>query len=217
MAATQLLPETGGTAPRSYSQYTLAAVAVVSCLVGLYIPHSGRNLIQGERLTLSEGTDDEEHEEEEEEVDWMSESTSVYSIIVFLIVVTIMFENTKDIVEERATKDMLPIIESLFGEMTILGFLSVITFICTKVGILEMLSVNIFGEGEETKEKLTEIFETVHYCLFAIMIFFVIQVIVLVKLGTESEAQWLALDRACQDPGTLELMLEGSHAHGRGT
>jgi calmodulin len=191
-------------------------VAVVSCLVGLYIPHSGRNLIQGERLTLSEGSDDEEHEEEEEEeVDWMSESTSVYSIIVFLIVVTIMFEKTKDIVEERATKDMLPIIESLFGEMTILGFLSVITFICTKVGILEMLSVNIFGEGEETKEKLTEIFETVHYCLFAIMIFFVIQVIVLVKLGTESEAQWLALDRACQDPGTLELMLEGSHAHGR--
>ncbi|GMH60646.1 hypothetical protein TL16_g03094 [Triparma laevis f. inornata] len=162
------------------------------------------------------GPGHEEHEEEEEEEEnWMSESTSVYSIIIFLIVVTIMFEKTKDIVEERATKDMLPIIESLFGEMTILGFLSVITFICTKVGILEMLSINIFGEGEETKEKLTEIFETVHYCLFAIMIFFVVQVIVLVRLGTESEAQWLALDRACQDPNTLEHLLEGNHAHGR--
>jgi len=61
---------------------------------------------------------------------------------------------------------MLPIIESLFAEMTILGFLSVITFVCTKVGVLEMISLSAFGDGdgdehehEENKEKLTEIFE----------------------------------------------------------
>jgi len=49
----------------------------------------------------------------------------------------------------------------------------------------------------------------VHYCLFAIMIFFVVQVISLVKLGTESEVQWLSLDRACQDPPTLKRILNG--------
>ncbi len=123
---------------------------------------------------------------------------------------TILFEKTKDRVEENATKDMLPIVESLFAEMTILGFLSVITFVCTKLGILEILSVSIFGEGEETKEKLTEIFETVHYCLFAIMIFFVLQVIILVRLGTQSEEQWLTLDRACQDPTVLKKILQSS-------
>jgi len=61
---------------------------------------------------------------------------------------------------ERASADMLPIIESLFGEITILGFLSVITFICTKVGVLELMSGRIFGTEKESKEKLTEIFET---------------------------------------------------------
>jgi hypothetical protein len=141
----------------------------------------------------------------------------VFAIILFLIVVTICFEKSKDAVEERSTKDMLPIVESLFGEMTILGFLSVITFVCTKVGVLEMISISVFGDGsgndhiyEENKERLTEIFETVHYCLFAIMIFFVFQVIILVRLGTQSEAKWLGLDRACQDPTAAKQILSGN-------
>ena len=41
------------------------------------------------------------------------------------------------------------------------------------------------------------------------MIYFVVQVIVLVTLGTQSELEWLALDRAVQDPPTLKKIMEG--------
>ena len=197
------------------------------------------------------------------------ESSSIFLIVLFLILVTIFFEKTKEAVEEnvssthaeafefkcknilnncvnyacihiyiyiyicsllvglaslvQSTQDMLPIVESLFAEMTILGFLSVITFICTKVGILEKISLAVFGDGdgskeeeEENKEKLTEIFEIVHYCLFAIMIFFVVQVIILVRLGTQSEKEWLRFDRACQDPSAIKRILSGDKNLSRG-
>jgi len=79
---------------------------------------------------------EEEHDEpDESDESEVTKSISVWGICLFLIVVTIIFEKTKDRIEERASKDMLPIIESLFAEMTILGFLSVITFICTKIGV----------------------------------------------------------------------------------
>jgi len=150
-----------------------------------------------------EENDDEPEEQEEGEATVLS----VWSIVIFLIVVTVIFEKTKESIYESASKDMLPIIESMFGEMTILGFLSVITFLCTKVGALKEISKCVFGEEEE--EEMTEIFETVHYCLFAIMIFFVFQVIMLVTLGTQTESEWLALDRAVQDPTILKKIMEG--------
>jgi len=133
---------------------------------------------------------EEEHDEpDESDESEVTKSISVWGICLFLIVVTIIFEKTKDRIEERASKDMLPIIESLFAEMTILGFLSVITFICTKIGFLEEISKHLFGTDGDEPQEMTELFEKVHYCLFAIMIFFVAQVIILVTLGTQSEEE----------------------------
>jgi len=69
---------------------------------------------------------------------------------------------------------MKPLLESLFSEMTVLGFLGVITFLVSKVGVLSEISVVVFGESEE--EFLTELLETVHYVLFGVMCFFILQV-----------------------------------------
>ena len=79
-------------------------------------------------------------------------------IIVLLIVLTIIFEIMKEFIVEIASKNLRPIIESLFGEMTVLGFLSIITFLVTKFGYIQTLSAKLFGELED--EALLETFGT---------------------------------------------------------
>jgi hypothetical protein len=81
---------------------------------------------------------------------------------------TIGFEEGKEHIEEHASRDLHPIVESLFGEMTVLGLLSACTFVFTQIGILEHLSAWLFGEHE--KDFLNEAFETVHFTLFFIMV-----------------------------------------------
>ena len=77
-----------------------------------------------------------------------------------LIALTIAFEWGKEYIHESADVHMKEIIDSMFGEMTILGFLSVVTFCITKTGYFEYLSKKLFGAEEE--EALLELFEFVH-------------------------------------------------------
>lgn len=124
--------------------------------------------------------------------------TTVTFIVLILIALTICFEAIKDHIEESADRHMKPIISSLFGEMTVLGFLSIFTFCITELGGFEELSVHLFGIQE--KEALLETFEFVHYMLFFIMVFFVTSVLNLVVVAKEIENKWLIMNRACLNP-----------------
>ena len=86
------------------------------------------------------------------------------------------------------------VIEKLFGEMTILGFLSMVTFLVNEAGLFHWVSSQIFGH-EDDHEHLLEAFEIVHMSLFFIMVFFFIQVLVLIRQAMANERQWIALDR----------------------
>ena len=112
-----------------------------------------------------------------------------------LIVLTIIFEFSKENLEERATRNLRPLVDKLFGEMTVLGFLSVVTFCITKAGWFTILSEELFGEENE----LLEIFEFVHFTIFFIMISFVLQVLVLVAAAMETEQDWVEMDQAARD------------------
>mmetsp|Transcript_51930 Transcript_51930/g.155858 ORF Transcript_51930/g.155858 Transcript_51930/m.155858 type:complete len:681 (-) Transcript_51930:308-2350(-) len=151
-----------------------------------------------ESLDEEEGHDGGElGEESEEESEALITVTTVAATILVLIAFTILFEVTKEHIEEGATKDMKPLIQSLFGELTVLGFLSVLTFCVTKLGFFTALSVRIFGEHDE--EGLLEIFESVHFCLFFVMIFFLVQVIVALNQALTHEKKWLQMDAMSQD------------------
>ena len=115
-----------------------------------------------------------------------------------LIILTIAFEKAKEAIEESVDRNMKPIIESLFGEITVLGFLSLFTFCVTKMGFFETLSVRIFGEEEA--EELLELFESVHYALFFVMVLFVLLVLNLVSDGIKTEHEWLEMNNECRDP-----------------
>lgn len=141
-------------------------------------------------------TTDETEDHGENGVSQTLVETSIVCIIVFLFLVTILFEEMRESMEEGASHYMRPVIESLFGEMTILGFLSACTFIITRTPFPYKLSQYIFGEHEF----LVEIFEAVHFALFFVMVFFVIEVLVLVHESGHTEAQWKSLGRRSRQP-----------------
>ena len=103
----------------------------------------------------------------------------------------------KEHVEETADRNMKPIIQSLFGEMTVLGFLSIFTFCVTKLGVFRTLSIQLFGQQEQ--QALLETFEFVHYLLFFIMVSFVCLVLLLVSAAKRIEEQLWTMDRAARD------------------
>ncbi|CAB9508822.1 Troponin C, isoform 1 [Seminavis robusta] len=130
--------------------------------------------------------------------------TTVTVIVLFLIALTICFEEIKESIEEAADREMMPVIEGLFGELTVLGFLSVCTFCVTKLGWFTLLSEKLFGDDEE--EELLETFELVHYMLFFIMVFFGINVLVLVKDAEHMKRTWWIYNRACRDDAYMAEM-----------
>ena len=69
----------------------------------------------------------------------------VTCIVLCLISLTIAFEWGKHRLEESVTDDMEPIIEKLFGEMTVLGFLSMVSFLLHAGGFFKFLSTQFFG------------------------------------------------------------------------
>lgn len=142
----------------------------------------------------------------EEKFNIAIETTGV--IVLVLIILTIAFEKIRDAIEESATRSFKPIIKSLFGEVTVLGFLSLFTFLLTRFGVFEALSMIVFGEDEEeeieAEEELKELFESVHYNLFFVMVLFVLQVLHILKESMKTEAEWLQLDYASRDEEYIE-------------
>jgi hypothetical protein len=181
------------------------------------------NLLQhaGRRL-LDEGGDDDELEEELEVTSGQL-SSCLLLIMSILIGMTILFERVQDMMVEEAVESMKPAIKQMFAEMTILGFLSVVTYVLTSTGTLTFLSENIFCGGvhgsddcEEGAEYLTELVEKTHYTLFFIMVVFIVEILTLVGSGNAIAKQWKVLNKysedANEDPSTPFPTLE-VHEH----
>lgn len=97
---------------------------------------------------------------------------------------------------------------SLFGEMTVLGFLSVVTFCVSQAGLLRRISIEIFGDSEEGKIYLTELFEHVHYLLFAIMVLFIIKVLILLHCANRTIEGWRVTNKEVQNPEDVQQFAE---------
>lgn len=133
--------------------------------------------------------DDGEHSAEHD-----FQSTFMVCIVLGLLLLTIAFEWLKETLQEVVSEQHERVIEKLFGEMTILGFLSMMTFVVSKVGLFRWVARLLFGDADDDEE-LLEVFETVHMSLFFIMVFFFLQVLVLIRQAMVNERQWIALDR----------------------
>ena len=101
---------------------------LISCLYSVFC---SSNLTVGIGRTLLEN-------DYEVEIYEKLEASSIVCIVILLILITIAFEVSKEKIEDSVSKTNKPIIESLFGEMTILGFLSVLIFFLMKSGLFEI-------------------------------------------------------------------------------
>ena len=152
---------------------------------------------------VKDENEDDEHEHNLENDFSQKDLTVVTSIVLILILLTVAFETFKERLEESVHQDLKIILEKLFGELTVLGFLAIVTFSCTQTGVISRLSLFVYHEEEE----LLEFFEYVHFSIFAIMIAFVVQVIVLVSEASTTEDKWERMDTKCRE---LRLA-EGRH------
>lgn len=130
----------------------------------------------------------EEGEDEKYDLDADDFVTSGVTIIILsaMIVFSILFEKGRENIEESTPESLKPILDSLFGELTLLGFIGLILFIASKCEAVQIMSMDIFGE----EEAINELSEGVHMGLFLVMLIFLATVLLLVQFGTEIVARW---------------------------
>jgi len=155
---------------------------------------------EGDDEVVEDGDDAEEEGDDDEEEFVPSPfqvALVIFVIITFLVIVTILFELIKDYAIEESSKYMRPIILCLFSEMTVLGFLSILTFAVCYGGTLNFLSVWLFGDS--AADFITEYLEDIHYLLFLVMVVTIIEVFILLFIGGRSIANYSKYNKISQD------------------
>ena len=84
------------------------------------------------------------------------------AICVMLISVTIVFEHVKHKLEKDVPPMMASILQAMFGELTVLGFIALFAYFMLRLGVLSWLSTFIYGEDSH----LIHLFEDIHFLLF---------------------------------------------------
>ena len=132
----------------------------------------------------------------------LTDKEQIFIIVTAVLVVTIAFEKIKNLFTEMvAHSGMSEIVEHLFGELTIMGFIGLIIFLLDKLNALDM--------------DLNEKCEQMHMIIFVIAIFFLTEVILLIKLGVNMECKWRRQEESIHaDPvqGRIAIIFEYAHA-----
>ena len=123
-------------------------------------------------------------------------AATLLGILSFLVALTIFFERTQEHMIHSSVPTMKPVVRQTFAEVTVLGFLSIVTTVAGKCGLWGLLAHVLYGEEVE-EEELEELVETAHYTLFLVMIVFVLLVMGMVRVGNNLKRRWRALDKWC--------------------
>ena len=108
-----------------------------------------------------------------------------FGIVVGLVLVTIGFEYAKDYIEENLKKYAV-VLDRVWAELTVLGFLALMTFLMVESGVLPILSALIYGDAEH----LVHLFERIHFALFAVMVLFLVGALWLLVAANHMRKQW---------------------------
>ena len=91
-------------------------------------------------------------------------AATLLGILSFLVALTIFFEQTQEHMNHSSVPTMKPVVRQTFAEVTVLGFLSIVTTVAGKCGLWGLLAHVLYGEEVE-EEELEELVETAHYTL----------------------------------------------------
>ena len=73
-----------------------------------------------------------------------------------------------DFITEHVSDQVVPMIQSAFQELTVLGFISLFIFLVMLSGVLGTVSEQVFGMDDELKE----LFEQIHFVMFLFIMLF---------------------------------------------
>lgn len=143
-----------------------------------------------------------------------TEAMEALAIVLALIALTILFEKVKHRAEHHAGRALRPIVSALFGELTVLGFLSTVTYCLEQMGMFAALSAMIVGEEDDEEggeEEVFELVESIHFAMFFVMVIFMVSVLREVNDGLRAQKEWCQWDRACHDEAYVQDLLRKNH------
>ncbi|KAL1502990.1 hypothetical protein AB1Y20_011060 [Prymnesium parvum] len=127
-------------------------------------------------------------------------------IVLFLVFATVGFEFLKDSVEEKFEKYAV-VLMHIWSELTVLGFLALVTFILVKMEILQTVSELVYKD----EEHLVHMFEAIHFSLFFVLVMFLFLSLWLLLCAAESASMWekyRAFIRPYEKPSSTMTVLD---------
>ncbi|EEY66757.1 sporangia induced conserved hypothetical protein [Phytophthora infestans T30-4] len=112
-----------------------------------------------------------------------------------LVAISILFEVCTEELREHTDELNMPFVNTVFGELTTLGFIGLLLFVVTKIEVLPWLSRAILGGSAE----LQEIIEKLHMALFLFIVIFLVLCLGLLRLGMHVQHEWREFERSCAD------------------
>jgi len=121
-------------------------------------------------------------------------------ICVLLISITIVFEEVKHYMEHTCPPMMTKILEAMFGELTVLGFIALCTYFMIKLGLIEFASNLIYHDPEH----LLHLFEDIHFMLFFVMLVFLLEAVILLGATLSSESYFIHFEQMLANAPVVE-------------
>lgn len=146
--------------------------------------------------------------EEDEVTSWP------FILISVILVLSISFETVKELIEHHTPHVFEPITDAFFGELATLGFIGAIAFTLTynfdsdchgACSVMQRLSDKLLGEPEA----LQEVFELLHFMLFAISVVFIFVVLALLSMTLKNAAGYEELEQMINQATTEAAQRNG--------
>lgn len=147
---------------------------------------------------------DDDHAHHHFEASWDSEAIAFWCLMTFIVFLTTLFEAVKEYATENVAETTAPIVQSIFEEMTVLGFLATITFLTMKTKIITQISSDIWGDDDHAKLHLFHMLENVHFSISFIMFTFLLHTLYLYSLCGATMTKWKGTNALVQDKEQIE-------------
>ena len=125
---------------------------------------------------------------------------AIVVLLSIIVVLSVAFEVGAEKLQHHVPEKTRPVVDILFKELTVLGFIALFVFLAVETGFPQRISEHIFG----TPSELKEMFEFIHFLLFLIIVFYLIIVAVVIGRMVSNEHNWRRMEglalHSCDDP-----------------
>jgi len=150
--------------------------------------------------------------EVEEEAPKLPPSLFIVEIAV-VILLSLLFETGQEklrhFLKHSGKQDMMCMVDTVFKEITVLGFIGLFVYVMTHTGAVTNMAVWLLGKHAEG-DALSESFENVHMVIFSVMMVFIFQALVLMVKAHQMAERWSAWEnrRAMGDRNSGSIQAE---------